>query len=284
MKKNYVNLILNLNANENNVEFIIFDDKQVVQSEKFEFEREMLVKGDYDKIFLQVIERFISQKFDYEFKSCHVILPDYLCGIDYVNVPKISKNQMIEALKTEVNKLYNVKMLEIKSQLVNMTKTNYTFQVSFLNKDVKEKIMFACHSKKIFIKAFSFESVCIFNGTLSLLPKIKKTNGLVVSVSDNSLHIILHEVGQIHSFVTLPISKKKNEKFLFNQILLSLEQYENLTQKKPETLIFQTDDEKIDIYNKLKEQKQIEVYLLKINANKLKANGVNLKNNSNLIY
>lgn len=220
-KSKQLNLIIGVDTFNNclRVMQIVGNDVSTCKVDYIPVDPDIIVRGDWENLFGETLKEYIDQlKFDKSF-AVKLVLPDRLVGMDVFTVPTLSRAKMDDVLQTQMKELYffypNYKFNKL---MLATNKTNSTFQVYMVNKDVLNGIYKSLSTvNRLYVKNASYSASCALNAVYALRPKTKKASFLFLDIKEMNSRISISGNGTTLGWVDIPfgLNVLENDKVLF---------------------------------------------------------------------
>lgn len=166
---------------------------QRAQIEYYDFDRKLMDSGDYVSILDNTFASFdpgtLAQN------AISIVLPNTLVGFDFVGIPTMSRQKMIDAVKVEFKALYknNESLMMIPTPLVS-SKKNALYILLIANRALVNGMSQIFTSKKAQVKVRTFESNAAVDAILQLRPKTRRSSFMYVDIrEDNTILAVVNK-------------------------------------------------------------------------------------------
>lgn len=201
---------------------------QRAEIEYFDFDRKLIDSGDYVSALDSVFASYDMSKL--QGTNVHIVLPNNLVAFDYVGVPTMSKNKMLDAVRVEFQALYkNHESLQMIPQPINSSKRNALYILLMANRAMVNGMAQVFTTKKIPVKVKTFEGNALVNAALQLRSKARRSNFIFVDIKEDYTSIAVVNKERTVGFQNLPYgysilsrSEVNNEQMLIDHDVAEL--------------------------------------------------------------
>ena len=163
------------------------------QIEYYDFDRKLMDAGDYvsilDSVFASMDPSVFAQN------AISLVLPNTLVGFDFVGIPTMPRQKMLDAVKIEFNALYkNHDSLMMIPTPILSSKKNALYILLIANRALVNGMAQIFTQKKAQVKLRTFESNSAVDAVLQLRPKTRKASFIYVDIrEDNTIFAVVNK-------------------------------------------------------------------------------------------
>ena len=167
--------------------------------------QEEMIKGEWAEVIARTLPEYMeAQKFKQSF-AVWLVLPDCTVGTDLITIPAMKRANMQAAIETQLSALYPFfKSLKTNQFLLESNKTNATFEVVLVNKEILNQIYKALSECKLVVKDATYAASSALNAVFALRPKTKRSNFIFVDIKADSTVYTVCANGTTIGFMSLP--------------------------------------------------------------------------------
>jgi len=184
-----LNLIVGVSTTDNCITImrIIGSDLSTCKVDYIPVDKNLIIRGEWAKIFADYLPEYIeNQHFDKTF-AVYLLLPDRLVSTDILTVPTLSASKTEETLQTQINELYTfAPNYKFNKLLLQTNKTNTTYELIMLDKDLLNAIYKALSGVKLYVKNCTYAASGAINAVFALRPKTRKQSFLFLDIKAKS--------------------------------------------------------------------------------------------------
>ena len=202
-----LNLIVGFDTIDNclTVMRIVGNDISTCKVDYISVRPELIVCGEWAQIISEYLPEYIdNQHFDKTF-AVYLMLPDRLVSTDVLTIPTLSSGKMADALQSQIEELYtfapNYKFNKI---MLASNKSNTTYELIMVNKDVLNSIYKALSGAKLYVKNATYAAAGALDAVFALRPKTRKQSFLFLDIKNRSARITVCGNGSAIGWVELP--------------------------------------------------------------------------------
>lgn len=161
-------------------------------------------RGEYGEALKTAINYY--KKEIAEIQSAFVVFPDSLISSDYVQLPKMNKKKILEALQTELNKLYNnsVNLTKLNVEVDDAKDENALFFVTLANTTYINEISTGLAKASVQPRTFTYSAACSLNAALDRRSDLKNKDFVFVDVRPDSTILTACSGSTIRAYYDLP--------------------------------------------------------------------------------
>lgn len=180
---------------------------QKAQMDYYSFDRKLMDAGDYVSILDSVFASIDVSKF--QGAAVSLVLPNSLVGFDFVGIPTMSKNKMLDAVKVEFNALYkNHEALQMTASPLTSSKKNAIYILLIINRAMLNGMAQLLTSKKVPLRVKTFEANAQVNAVLQLRPKTRRASFIFVDIREDNTTLAVINKEHTVGYQNLPYGYK----------------------------------------------------------------------------
>lgn len=189
-----------------------------------------LNRGEWDKVIEETLSEYMEQQHISQSFAVWLVLPDRTIGTDIITMPTIKHSKMNVALETQMQELYRFyKNVKFNKFILSANKTNTTFEIVMVNKELLNTVYKALSKCKLYVKNATYASSASLNSVFALRPKTRRANFIFVDIKPDCAMYSVSMSGKTVGYTFLPFGynilrsdKILNESSLFNNDLAQI--------------------------------------------------------------
>ena len=205
--KKQLNLIIGIDTVNANVKVmrIFGTDIATARVDYLPAPAEALVRGDWPQVIGATLSDYMAQQHIDQSFAVRLVLPNRTVGNDIITMPAIKRAKMQQALEVQLSELYPFyKQYKYNQQLLDINKTNATFEIIMVNKEMLNGIYKALSECKLYVKNATYAASCALNAVFALRPRTRKGSFIFADLKSDHTVFTVSTNGATSGFSTLP--------------------------------------------------------------------------------
>ena len=205
--KRQLNVIIGMDVDNYNLKVMRIEGHDVAGAkvDYIPVEQELVVRGKWAEIMSQTLPEYIrAQNFAATY-AVWLVLPDRTVGADVLTIPTLSRSKMSAALETQMSELYRFYSgYKYNTMLMTSNKTNSTYGIAMVNKELLNSIYKALSECKLYVKNCTYAASCALNAVFALRPRTRKASFLFLDVKADTARYSVCSGGVTVGWKSLP--------------------------------------------------------------------------------